>query len=139
MKRQSGFTLIEVMITIAVIGILAAIALPAYQDYVMKSRRADAHTALIQLQIAQEQFRFSCPTYAGAIGTDDSSSACTTLGGSSTSPDGFYSLAVTSNSSSSFVITATPTVGGPQTSDSDCPSITINQNGTIGPSACDGK
>src|SRR5690606_38472416 len=48
-KSSAGFTLIEVMIVVAIIGILAAIAYPSYQDHVRKSRRADAQTALLEL------------------------------------------------------------------------------------------
>lgn len=54
--RSSGFTLIELMITVAIVGILAAIAVPSYASYIAKARRADARTQLVQ--VAQFMQRF---------------------------------------------------------------------------------
>lgn len=55
-KKNEGFTLIELMITVAVIGILASIAYPSYQEQVRKSRRADAQGALLELSNFMERF-----------------------------------------------------------------------------------
>ena len=63
--RSRGFTLIEVMMTVVIIGILAAIAYPAYQDQVRKGRRADAMAQLLTLAQAYERFYTSNNTYAG--------------------------------------------------------------------------
>ncbi|MFI3186333.1 MAG: prepilin-type N-terminal cleavage/methylation domain-containing protein, partial [Methylococcaceae bacterium] len=54
-QSQAGFTLIELMVTVAIVGILAAIAYPSYQDSVRKSRRADASGALLGLANAMER------------------------------------------------------------------------------------
>jgi type IV pilus assembly protein PilE len=65
MKRQSGFTLIELMITVVVIAILSAIALPSYQQYVVRARLTDAFSALSSAQAAAEQFWSNTHTYSG--------------------------------------------------------------------------
>ncbi|WP_416399319.1 type IV pilin protein [Allohahella sp. A8] len=56
MRHQKGFTLIELMIVVAIVGILAAVAYPAYRDSVMKSHRADAKAELLRMATAQEKF-----------------------------------------------------------------------------------
>ena len=65
-KRQHAFTLIELMIAVAIIGILAAIAIPSYQDSVKKSRRADAQGALMSLANAMERHFTESNTYCDA-------------------------------------------------------------------------
>ena len=61
--RKRGFTLIELMIVVAVIAVLGAIALPSYQDYVRKGRRADARSLLQGMSLAQEKWRLGHTTY----------------------------------------------------------------------------
>ncbi|MCW8910733.1 MAG: prepilin-type N-terminal cleavage/methylation domain-containing protein, partial [Gammaproteobacteria bacterium] len=56
MKKMQGFTLIEIMIALLIIGILAGIAIPNYSDYVLKAKRSDAHTALANMASAQEDY-----------------------------------------------------------------------------------
>jgi len=57
MKSKKGITLIELLVVITIVGVLAAIAIPAYTNYMQRARRADAKTALEQLRAAQEMFR----------------------------------------------------------------------------------
>jgi len=65
MKRQSGFTLLELMIVVVVISILAAIAVPSYKDYVTRGKLTDAFSALASAQSSAEQFWSNNRTYVG--------------------------------------------------------------------------
>jgi len=124
-KTERGFTLIELMIVIAIIGILAAIAVPQYTDYVTRSRRTDGQSTL--LQVAQELER--CYTQFSAY--NNTNCAVVTSGAvSQTSPEGYYVIAATGTalSASAFTLTATPQ-GAQATNDSDCPTLTVNQLG----------
>jgi type IV pilus assembly protein PilE len=72
-KKQRGFSFIELMIVVAIIGILTAIALPAYKDYVTKGRIPDATSNLAALRVQQEQYFQDNRTYVGAPCTASSS------------------------------------------------------------------
>lgn len=63
MQRQSGFTLVEIMIAVVIIGILTAVALPSYSSYVMRARLAEAHSTLASTQPKLEQFWANNRTY----------------------------------------------------------------------------
>lgn len=123
--RQSGFTLIELMIVVAVVAVLLLVALPAYQDSVRKARRADGTGALLGLQLAQEKFRANCRFYAGEVANAD---VCGTNAASSdikypnTSNEGYYNIAIDPNSVSgnSYTLTATADPLGAQAKDKDC-------------------
>jgi type IV pilus assembly protein PilE len=121
---NQGFTLIELMIAVAIVAILTAIALPSYQSYVQKSRRADAITALSALQLAEEKWRASNLTYTTALSSPPSG-----LGISSLSGGGYYTIAVASASATGYTLTATPVAGTSQASDTSCPLMTIVQTG----------
>jgi type IV pilus assembly protein PilE len=114
------------MIVVAIIGILAAIAYPSYQDYVYKSRRSDARASLMQLQLEQEKFRASCPQYAASRGTAAVCVPATSsyvLNFGATSTEGYYTMAIASGSATGFVATATAT--GAQAGDTHCSVFTL--------------
>lgn len=99
-KPFRGFTLIELMVTVVIVGILAAVAYPAYVDQVRKTRRSDAKTALLALATRMEHYFTENSTYDGATLAD--------LGLPDTSTGGFYTISITSATATSFTISATP-------------------------------
>ena len=129
--KQKGFTLIELMIVVVIIGVLAAIALPSYGDYVKRARRADGKSGILALQLAQEKLRANCAFYAQNIGANNVcglTSALTTVAATATSPDGYYNLSIVAASASqtAYILAAAPT--GPQTGD-DCGTFSADQDG----------
>ena len=87
--RRRGFTLIELMIVVGIIGILAAIGIPAYQGYVLRSHRTDAHSSLLDIAARQERFVAQRNTYTTVIAADTGLNL-----GSANSRDGYYTLEV---------------------------------------------
>jgi type IV pilus assembly protein PilE len=130
-----GFTLIELMIAVAVIAILAAVAYPSYQDYIRKGRRSDAIAEVSRVQQAQEKFRANNTSYS-----NDFSSAATGLAvvtgttavTSYTSPLGYYTITSQADASapgSAYTVTATAVAGKSQTSDTNCQCLRVAWSG----------
>lgn len=111
--KSAGFTLIELMIVIAILGIVVAIALPSYQDSVSKSRRADAQGVLTSFANTMERYYTTNSTYAGA-GASGGNTGAPTIFSTEAPLDGatkYYDLTIVSSSSTSFVIQAAPKNG----------------------------
>jgi len=111
-SRILGFTLIELMIVVAIVGILAAIAYPSYRGYVIKSQRADAHEALTRIEMAQEKWRANHTSYTGTLSDLD-------VDGTST--EGYWNLTLSGASATGYTATATRAEGN----DPDCPTIKL--------------
>lgn len=117
-----GFTLVEMLFALALLGTLVMLALPSFTDSVRKSRRAEALDALMQIQLAQERYRANHPTY-GTLAQ---------LAIGATTPSGYYSLAVSSPTASGYTATATAVAGKSQIADRSkgvsCATLTVNQD-----------
>jgi type IV pilus assembly protein PilE len=122
--RTRGFTLIEIMIVVAIIGILSAIAFPAYQQYVRKSRRVDAKNAVLDMAAREERY-FATNNKYSIKGTDFGFSTDTAIP-VTTGSKSYYAITVTQTTTSDFTVTAAPT--GTQTADT-CNSYIINSLG----------
>ena len=128
-SKIKGFTLVELMIVLAIIGILASVAMPSYQQYMYKARRADAQDALTTMAAAQQRY-YSNNQY---VYTDDE-----TLIGGTLSDEGHYTLEVTvlSADADAFTLTATPAATSPQVGDATCPTLTLTSTAIKAPDAC---
>ena len=138
MKKNAGFTLLEVLIVVAIIGILAVVAYPSYRDHVLRSGRSDGIAAIIAVQMAQERLRASCAQYAANLGGADNCGTSTVRAGS-TSPEGLYTIGISGASGNGYTVTATPQ--GKQATDTACNPITLtvsaaNPNGAKGNADC---
>jgi type IV pilus assembly protein PilE len=116
-RLQAGFTLVELVVTMAILGILVSIAIPAYTSYVQKGNRPSAKTALLELASRQESYYALNNAYA---------SQATTLGYSvssipvPSSSQNYYTVTVASVSSGTvpgYTLQATPVTGSVQASD----------------------
>ena len=126
MTKSRGFTLIELMIVVAIVGVLFGIALPSYLNSQLKAHRTDAKSMLLKISARQERFMAQNNTYtteiAGAAGLNV---------GSTDSKDGYYSMTVAACAggviANCYLVTAT--AAGGQAKDTDCLKITYDSTG----------
>lgn len=130
-ESSSGFTLIELMVTVIIVGILAAVAFPSYSRYMTQTRRSDAQIILTQIANRQEKHFAECNTYVTSM-TNANTCAGGGLGfASAQSPDGHYQVTLTAGNLANdgvstptcaaltcgYSATATPVAGGRQVGD----------------------
>jgi type IV pilus assembly protein PilE len=127
-RAPHGFTLIEVMIVVAVIGFLAAVALPSYQSSVRKARRADARSALVT--IAQTLERYSTERAASGYSTATISDVTgPTVVAKTTSDNRYYVMSLSNLAATTFTLRAVPQ--GAQATDG-CGTFTLDERGVRG-------
>lgn len=121
-----GFTLIEVMIVVVIMGILAAVVIPSYQESVMKTRRAEGKAALTDLANRMERFYVDTGAYPTALGTGAGQLNVTT-----TTEKGWYILGIAARTNTTYVIKATPQ-NAQATKDTVCATYAMDQTGRKG-------
>jgi len=131
--KINGFTLIELMITVAIIGILSSIAYPSYQDSVYKSRRADAKGALLGLSNAMERHYTETNSYTAAAvsGADSGLPAIYAQQSPVSGGTAYYTLSINASTTNTYTLRAIP--AGAQSSDS-CGNLEITHTGIKSPS-----
>lgn len=125
-KKATGFTLIELMIVVAIVGILAAVAYPSYQDHIRKSRRAAAQSFLMDVGAKQQQYLIDARTYASTLAELNMSAP--------PEVSSYYNIDFdpTPSTPTAFNVRATPQ--GSQTPDLAGARLELDQSGTKKPS-----
>lgn len=123
-KNQSGFSLIELLVVLAIIGILAGLAYPSYKKHMENTRRSDAHLSLLEASQAMERCKATQYSYAGCAGSVSTETA-----------QNYYTVAATpAPTASEYTLVATAI--GPQADDTNCATITLNHLGEQLPANC---
>jgi type IV pilus assembly protein PilE len=134
MKRNSGFSLIELMVVVTIIAILGAIAVPTYQSSVRKSRRAEAKTALMDLAAREERYYATQNVYTNSPVALQYAAA----GGAGAFPvtiGSYYQISsvivtpATANAPGTYILQITPFAGSTQLQDTPCQTFRVDQTG----------
>lgn len=127
--RQHGVTLIELVVVMIIVGILAAVAIPSYRNYVIRSQRSDAKDAVLALATQQEKHYLQCNAYGTLL---DAATDCAAgeVQAADVSKNGWYALTTAAPApTTGFTATATAVNGQNQWQDTECRSFTVNQAG----------
>jgi len=123
MNSSKGFSLIELLMAIAIIGIITAIAVPSYAGYMKKARRTDAMDMLQRAAGEQERFLSEQNRYATSMQEMGFSA------NQEPSKEGHYMISVISANATQYLLTANPVAGGQQADDTDCLALSLRSNG----------
>ncbi len=136
-KRVTGFTMLELLIVMMIVGILLAVSYPSYMGQLRKSRRAESAVALESMAQAQERFYARFRTYTSIVsgGGGCAGQACG-LGQPSTETQNEYYLLTANGNATSYTMTAT--AQGSQFKDYDCRTLTVNSVGIKGAASASG-
>ena len=121
-----GFTLVELVIVVAIIAIIGTIAVANYEDYISRGRRSDAVSALTEMANLQSRFYSNNLTYTADLGS---------LPYPSTTMEGYYSLSIPVLTTTTFTLRATA-VGLQAAKDPDCPTMSLTHLGAKTPEDC---
>lgn len=135
---SKGFSLIELLVVVAIIGVLAGVAYPAYQEFIRTANRADAMALLVELTSEMEQYRFENQSYQGAAagGGDTGIPDANRIMALDKGVTNHYAVTISAATRTSYLLTAVPT--GNQQEDG-CGTITIGANGIFNYAPLDGS
>ncbi len=126
-QKQNGFTLLELMIVVAIVGVLMAVAIPSYLDSVQKARRSDAMSALMDVANRLEQYMLDNNTYTTDLAK---------IKRPNPTPEGHYNIKIEAPSGGSitsrYELTATPVATSPQNDETKCTVYTLDSSGLKG-------
>lgn len=131
---QKGFTLTELLVVVMIVSILVGMGLPGYRDFIQRSGRTDASTALLKMQALQEKFYLQNGIYASNAQLAGAPPAGLGFVGAKTK-HGYYNLTLVPDVAGlavGYTATAAIAAGGKQADDSDCAAFSVDQNGRRG-------
>jgi type IV pilus assembly protein PilE len=132
-SRQTGFTLMEVMIVVVIVGLLASLALPSYSSYVTRSQRQAGKNVLYRIADRQEQYFIDNKQYAANLSTLGYAEDTLTIGrdgdiDASTASKPIYGLTLTNATATTYTVQVAPK-GSQASKDADCGTLTLSHLG----------